>query len=379
MVAEAALGNDAFAAATAADGSPRELASRALASLGTLPQGANLGFLYATEPLGGALDEIVETLRERSGIAEWTGSLGFGVSGCGVEHHDRPAISILVGRFPEDGFRAFGPLTPEAPLLTGEAAAWAAEHPPVVGVAHGDPRQPGLPELLEQAATASSTYFVGGLAAARDGGPAPQADFLKPGLSGVLFDPQVQVSTGLTQGCTPIGPKRVVTAAERNLVIELDGRPALEVFKEDIGELLARDLSRVAGYIHVGFPILGSDTGDYLVRNLIGIDPERGLLGIGAAVQSGETLMFCRRDHAAAVQDLERMLGEVTKRAGGPAKAALYFSCVARGQHLFGANSEELRQVQDAIGEVPLTGFFANGEICNDRLYGYTGVLTLLL
>ena len=73
------------------------------------------------------------------------------------------------------------------------------------------------------------------------------------------------------------------------------------------------------------------------------------------------------------------MLHEVMKRAGGPPKAALYYSCVARGQHLFGNNSEELRQVRDGIGEVPLTGFFANGEICNDRLYGYTGVLTLIL
>lgn len=376
---ETAQANESFAAATASEGSPRELAARALAALGPLPRGANLGFLYATEPLADSLDDIVELLRERSGIAAWTGSLGFGVAGCGIEHHDEPAISILAGRFPEDSVRPFGPLTPEAPLLAEGDAHWAAQHPPVFGIAHGDPRQTGLPELLQQAAAASSTYFVGGLAAARDGGPAPQSELLKPGLSGVLFDPQVQVSTGLTQGCTPIGPKRQITAAERNLVIELDGRPALEVFKEDIGELLARDLSRVAGYIHVGFPIRGSDTGDYLVRNLIGVDRERGLLGIGAMVQSGETLMFCRRDHDAAKQDLDRMLGEVTKRAGGPPKAALYYSCVARGQHLFGANSEELRQVQEALGEVPLTGFFANGEICNDRLYGYTGVLTLLL
>lgn len=378
-VAEAVQRNERFAAAVAADAAPQELAVQALAALGAPPEGANLGFLYVTEPLAGHLDEILSILRRETGVGAWTGSVGYGVAGSGVEHHERPALSLLIGKFPEGSARLFGPVNGESPGLQGEEVAWAIEHPPVFGVAHGDPQLPDLPDLLERMAAATSTYFVGGLAAVSDGGRQPEAELLKQGLSGVLFDPQVQVATGLTQGCTPIGPKRQVTKAERNVVIELDGRPALEVFKEDIGELLARDLNRVAGYIHVGFPILGSDTGDYLVRNLVGIDPERGLLGVGALVQPGETLMFCRRDHDSAKQDLERMLQEVTRRAGGPAKAALYYSCVARGQHLFGSNSEELRQVGAALGGVPLTGFFANGEICNDRLYGYTGVLTLLL
>ena len=374
--------NARFAAAVASDAAPEALAAKLLEGLDPLPEGANFGFLYATEPLAPALDEIVERLRRETGIASWTGSLGYGVAGSGVEVHERPALSALVGAFPENSLREFGPLTPETPRLQGGEISWAAEHPPVFGVAHGDPRLPAVPEMLEGLAAATSTYFVGGLAAVAQGSPVPEATgkgFLKAGLAGVLFDPQVQVATGLTQGCTPIGPKRQITAAERNVVVEIDGRPALEVFKEDIGELLARDLNRVAGYIHVGFPILGSDTGDYLVRNLVGIDTERGLLGVGTLVQPGETLMFCRRDHDSATKDLDRMLHEVMKRAGGPPKAALYYSCVARGQHLFGANSEELRQVRDGIGEVPLTGFFANGEICNDRLYGYTGVLTLIL
>ncbi|MEX0922296.1 MAG: FIST C-terminal domain-containing protein [Rhodovibrionaceae bacterium] len=378
-MAEGALRNDSFAAATAADAAPQELAVQVLAALGAPPEGANLGFLYATEPLADHLDEILAILRRETGIADWTGSVGYGVAGSGIEYHDRPAISVMLGRFPDGSARLFGPVTPQAPGLQGEEIAWAAEHPPVFGVAHGDPQLPGLPELLERVAAATSTYFVGGLAAVPESGRRQENELVTQGLSGVLFDPQVQVVTGLTQGCTPIGPKRQITAAERNVVIELDGRPALEVFKEDIGELLARDLSRVAGYIHVGFPILGSDTGDYLVRNLVGIDPERGLLGVAALVQLGETLMFCRRDHEAAKQDLDRMLEEVTRRAGGPAKAALYYSCVARGQHLFGSNSEELRQLRETLGEIPLTGFFADGEISNDRLYGYTGVLTLLL
>ena len=88
--------------------------------------------------------------------------------------------------------------------------------------------------------------------------------------------------------------------------------------------------------------------------------------------------MFVRRDAEAAAKDLGRMLDDVTRRMGGPPKAALYVSCVARGSNLFGPNSEEAKTVRAALGEdAPLIGFFANGEISKNRLYGYTGVLTV--
>ena len=172
---------------------------------------------------------------------------------------------------------------------------------------------------------------------------------------------------------------RTITEAQQNVVMALDDRPALEVFKEDIGELLARDLQRVGGYIYVAFPITGTDTGDYLVRNLTGIDPERGWLAVGELVEAGRRVMFCRRDHAAAEQDLRRMLTDVKRRAGKPPKAAVYYSCVARGPHLFGPDSEELKLVREVLGDLPLVGFYANGEISNNRLYGYTGVLALFV
>ncbi len=90
-------------------------------------------------------------------------------------------------------------------------------------------------------------------------------------------------------------------------------------------------------------------------------------------------LGFCRRDHDSARADLKRMLEDLRERAGRTPRGALYFSCVARGRHLFGAQSEELGLIRETFGDMPLTGFFANGEVSNNRLYGYTGVLTLLL
>jgi small ligand-binding sensory domain FIST len=170
-----------------------------------------------------------------------------------------------------------------------------------------------------------------------------------------------------------------VTAAEGNVAIEIDGKPALEVFKRDIGEILARDLRRVAGYIFAALPVEGDDRGDYLVRNLMGIDPARGLIAIGDRLAAGQRILFCRRDRQSAVEDLDRMTGELKRRIDARPRAALYFSCLARGPNMFGADAAEVGLIEKAFGSVPLIGFFCNGEISNARLYTYTGVLALIL
>ena len=96
------------------------------------------------------------------------------------------------------------------------------------------------------------------------------------------------------------------------------------------------------------------------------------------AAEDGARVFFCRRDKQSAAKDLKDMAFKAAKRLGKPARGAIYISCLARGPNLFGPNSEEIAIVKEAIGEnVPVVGFFANGEIAHDRLYGYTGVLTL--
>jgi small ligand-binding sensory domain FIST len=195
----------------------------------------------------------------------------------------------------------------------------------------------------------------------------------------VLFSGEVRVITGLTQGCTPLGKKHRITDCQGNIVSELDGRPALDVFREDIGEVLAKDLSRVAGYIFAGLPVSGSDTGDYLVRNLIGIDPDQKLLAIGDILEEEAPIMFCRRDGETAREDMIRMLQDLRKRATGEIRGGVYYTCLGRGRNQFGEHSEELRLIRDQLGDFPLVGFFANGEISHNRLYGYTGVLSLFL
>lgn len=200
------------------------------------------------------------------------------------------------------------------------------------------------------------------------------------GVSGILIDAAVPVVTGLSQGCTPIGPVREVTASQGPWLLTLEGRPALEVLKEDIGEVLARNLERIGGFIHAALPTLGADRPDYVVRNLVALDPRRGIIAVGDQLRRGDPVMFVKRDAAAAQDDLRRMLADLRARTGArPIRGALYHTCVARGPHMFGPESGELRMIEEALGPVPLVGFFTNGEIFRDQLYSYSGVLTLFL
>ncbi len=353
-------------------------------ALGALPEGANLGLLYATDALADDLSSVLTFLRERTRIEHWAGSVGFGVAASGVEYHDRPALSVMVAALPDDAFRIFKPV--DAAAADGGfddfAAAhgtWLARHQSVLGLVHGDPRNPAIEKVIEDLAARSSGFLVGGLSASRAQHHQIAGRVTEAGLSGVLLAPEIEVAVGLTQGCSPIGAQHTITEVQDGVIVAIDGRPALEVFKAEIGELLAHDLRRVGGYIFAAFPIAGSDTGDYLVRNLTGIDPAKGRISVAEEVAPGRHILFCRRDHDAALTDLRRMVREVKQRAGPAPKAGLYFSCIARGPNLFGPDSEELRLIRDELGEIPLAGVFGNGEIFHNRLYGYTGVLALFV
>src|SRR5260221_11435520 len=116
------------------------------------------------------------------------------------------------------------------------------------------------------------------------------------------------VSAGLTQGGSWIEQSHRITAAADNVSMALDGRQVLDVFREDIGELLSRDLRRVAGLIFAGMPVLGSDTGDYLVRNLVPIDVEHKWLAVAPELAIRHRVLFSRRVAPSAIADLTRIL-----------------------------------------------------------------------
>jgi len=370
-----------FRAAHATAPSWQQAARDIVVGLGQLGAAHRLGFLYVTDDYADALSDIAIFLRQTTGVPHWVGTIGFGVSGGDTEYFDMPAISILIAPIAEDDFRIFSDRDGRAAQIGRDHADWLTKAEAPLAIVHADPRNQNVVDEIGALAAATSGFLVGGLTASR-GRMAQLADTVEEGvISGVMLSlHNVPVQLGLTQGCAPIGPSRTITEAEENIVFTIDGRPALEILKEDIGEVLARDLSRIEGYIFAALPVAGSDRADYLVRNLIGISENEGVLAIGSAVTQGDRIMFCRRDRDSAVEDLRRMLGDLKRRAGDKAiQGGLYFSCVARGVNQFGPHSVELGIIREVLGDFPLAGFFANGEISNDRLYGHTGVLALFL
>jgi small ligand-binding sensory domain FIST len=113
------------------------------------------------------------------------------------------------------------------------------------------------------------------------------------------------------------------------------------------------------------------------VRNLVGIDSEHGWVAIAEQVTEGQTIMFAKRDQASAEADLRRMLQRLKRRAGPNAKGGVYVTCLARGRNTFGSDGREVAIIREELGDLPIAGFFASGEISHGRMYGYTGVLTL--
>jgi small ligand-binding sensory domain FIST len=345
----------------------RRAVGECTARLGGGPFG--LGFLYVADVWADRLPDILSGLRQATGVRDWVGSVGIGVSADDAEYWDEPAIAVLVASLPAESWRLL------STLEAGPPAAADAAMP--VAVVHADPRCPDLGEVLAAAADATPAFLVGGLTSSRGACYQVANRVTRGSASGVLLAPEAGVQAGLTQGCRPLGEPHRVTESADTVVMTLDGVPALEILRHDLAGLRSDVLARIAGNIHVALPISGADRPDYLVRNLVGVDPERGWLAIGDRIAVGDRLMFVRRDADSARADLEAMLARLRSRLAGPPAAGLYFSCVARGVNMFGGPGVELRLIRDTLGRFPLAGMACAGEICNGRLYGYTGVLAV--
>ena len=361
----------AFRTAYAALDDWRSAAERVASGLGRGGDGAPaVGFVYVADRFAESFQEIITHLRKATGVRDWVGSIGIGILAEGEELNDQPAIVAAVAALPAGGWRLVAD-TGTMPLSEADTGTYP------VGIVHADPTRGDTPRQIARLAERTGAFLVGGLASSRHELPPAPPPFAGSAVSGVLLREDVRIQTGLSQGCTPLGPVHRITEGRDQVIMMLDGRPALDVFYEDIGERVARDPSRIGGYIHAALPIEDSDRADYLVRNLIGIDPMRRWLAVGAQIASGDRVMFVRRDPASAREDLDRMLTHLARRLDGPPSGALYFSCVARGEHMFGETGAELAMIRRTIGPVPLLGFACGGEICNGRLYGYTGVLAV--
>ena len=392
---------------------------RAQMALHGYAKAPTLALLYVTDHYAGAAQEILDHLSaELPGITDWSGTVGVGIASNNVEYFDEPAMAVMLCELPSDQFRVFSGV---APLNLGFEAHTA--------LVHADGGTQDLTELVhEMAARTATGYLFGGLSASRtlalqfavggDGnmrGQGAARGVFSGGLSGVAFGAGVSLVSRVTQGCQPVSKLRRVSAAERNVVTEIDGEPALDVLLRDLGvslerphEALAAIRSTLVGLVRGSDADGGNAVGrggnfgsDVLVRHIIGLDPGRRGVAVADQVEAGMQLAFCQRNVQAARADLVRVCAEIREElepleltmetasalaasqaesAPHPARriaGALYVSCSGRGGPHFGGPRAELQIVRRALGDVPLVGFFAGGEIARHHLYGYTGVLTV--
>lgn len=403
-----------FASAAASGADWREASKAVLEKLEDIKtDGAdfNLGFLYISDHLSDDAESILNLFKSVLGIESWVGANAVGVLGCGEEFIDTPAISAMVGRFDEDSFCLFPPMLFDGQDTKDAVSAWQQKHNPMLVLAHGDPLGEEDPSIgVKTLNQIIPGFMVGGLSSSRQQQIQISGDTINNGISGVAFADSVQVATTLSQGCSPIGKMHTITRSDEHTVLELDDEKAVAVFEQDLRDMAIQKVGKdpdkvivdkfdiesredmpeefqslMKGEMHVAFPVSESDQKDYLVRNIIGLDPDEGSIAVSQFLANGERMMFVHRDHETVREDLSKSLVQLRKRATDSSgkfepKGAVYVSCAGRAMAEFeGEAHSEMALIQEIIGDVPLCGFYAGGEILNARLYGYTGILTLFL
>jgi small ligand-binding sensory domain FIST len=206
-------------------------------------------------------------------------------------------------------------------------------------------------------------------------------------LAGFSLGGALDVSIDITQGCQPVGPAMTITKCEGNVIYEIDRRPAFESFARVVKGPLSDDLGRALAYVFAGLPAEPEKNtvgaGEYLVRNIVGLDPERGVLAVAEEVFEGERMLFTLRDAARAREDLAQMLERQARRLAGRRPAlGFYFNCCARGRSLYRMDGIDAAYIRRALGDFPLIGLFGGFELAplgrKNHLFAYTGVLALV-
>ncbi|MFC6082361.1 FIST signal transduction protein [Sphaerisporangium aureirubrum] len=202
------------------------------------------------------------------------------------------------------------------------------------------------------------------------------------GAIGVMLSGPVNVGTVVSQGCRPIGPTMVVTRSEDNLLLELAGQPALARLEDIVSDLDEEDRELVASGLQIGVAMdeyaESHERGDFLIRGILGIDPEREAVAVGDVLDVGQSVRFQVRDAATADEDLYSLL-DAHVESRGRIDGALLFSCNGRGSAMFGSSDHDALAVQDTLGPIGMAGFFAAGEVGpvagHNHVHGFSAAL----
>jgi len=362
-----------------------DVVGRVLESLGgsDLPP-PDLALVFVTPVHLLQLEEIVRTVQAALAPRAMLGCAAVSVVGGDREVEGGPAISLWAGRVgPVVPFHLTVGASPDGMTFTGWPEVIPDDASALLLIP--DPFTFPTEDLLRRLETdRPGMPVVGGMASAAraPGGNRLVIDdrVVGDGAVGAFLGPDVEVTTVVSQGCRPVGHPFVVTRAEQNIVYELAGRPAIERLQEVAAALPDDDRELLADLVQIGRVIderkLDFGPGDFLVRNVVGADPNSGALRVGDIVEVGSTAQFQVRDSVSADEDLRRMVD------GRMAGAALVFTCNGRGTNLFPEPHHDASVVSDTLGGAPVAGMFCAGELGpiggHNFMHGFTASVVLL-
>ena len=334
---------------------------------------------------------VAPLLNELLGSEHTFGCSGGGIIGAGLEVEQRPALSVTAATLPGVDIEAFHLEGDKLPDLDAGPDKWTE----LLGVSEG--QEPQF-VLLADPFSFPVQNLIMGLdfaypRAAKIGGLASGAQ--RPGDNALFLDGQVHgsgaiglalhgnitVDTVVAQGCRPIGEAMRITSSHRNVLVELDGKPPMAVLQDLFRTLSERDRQLMGHSLFLGVVMDDFlDTpvqGDFLIRNVVGMDQRTGSLAIGEMLKEGQLVQFHLRDAETSAQDLTFVLERyAADNRENEVPGALLFSCLGRGQYLYGRPNHDTEIFQDKLGQIPLGGFFCNGEIGpvggTTFLHGYT-------
>lgn len=361
---------------------------------------ADLALVFISAAFTSEYPRLLPLLQER--LSETTVILGCGGGGIiGMtqegqmqELENSPALSLTLAHLPEVNVKGFHVGAEELPDLDSPPDTWIdligispANQPQFILLS--DPFSTGINDLLQGLDFAyPGSVTVGGQAS---GSSMPGRSGLfcnnrlyRSGTVGVAMSGNIVLETIVAQGCRPIGKPYVVSKAERNIVLELDERSPLEVLRDLIESLSDADRQLAEHSLFIGVVRnefkQDLEQGDFLIRNLLGVDPKVGAIAIGDRVRSGQRIQFHLRDAQTSAEDLEWLLQRYQKQTHEhpTAAGALMFSCLGRGEGLYGQPNFDSELFSRYLSDIPLGGFFCGGEIGpvggSTFLHGYTSV-----
>jgi small ligand-binding sensory domain FIST len=384
-----------------------EVVSKIEEKLTTTP---DIGILFISSAFASDYPRLMPLLLEKLPLPCVIGCGGGGIVGMKNDYQPKeiegnPALSLTVASLPDVEITPFHVTAKDIPDSDSAPDKWCE----MIGVAPekqpsfillSDPFSTKINELLEglDFAYAGSTK-VGGLASASTmgvgsglfyfNGSKSDGLFFSEGTVGVALSGNIKVNSIVAQGCRPIGNTYQVTKGERNIIVEMTDNAGnidnpLSLLRELIATLSQEDQDLAQYSLFIGVAIdefkLQLKPGDFLIRNLVGVDPKHGAIAVGDKIRAGQRVRFHLRDAKASADDLETLLTNYCneKSDSNSPVGALLFSCMGRGEGLYGKPNFDSQLFLDYVTDIPLAGFFCNGEIgavsSNTFLHGYTSV-----